>query len=39
MGLSKMEVVQNWPTLKNAKEVHSFFGFSSYYRRFVEGFS
>ena len=36
---SKVQIVSNWPTPTNLKEVRSFQGLVGYYRRFVEGFS
>jgi hypothetical protein len=31
--------VQNWSTPGNAKEIKSFLGLCSYYRKFVKGFA
>ena len=36
---SKTEVVTNWPEPKTLKELRSFLGFASYYRKFVPGFA
>lgn len=35
---SKIVVVTNWPTPKNAKELRSFLGLEGYYRKFVKKF-
>jgi len=34
---AKISAVHEWSTPKNAKEVKSFLGLCSYYRRFVSG--
>ncbi len=36
---SKIEAVAQWPRPSSVTELRSFLGFSSYYRRFVEGFA
>uniref|UniRef100_A0A667ZAE4 Gypsy retrotransposon integrase-like protein 1 n=1 Tax=Myripristis murdjan TaxID=586833 RepID=A0A667ZAE4_9TELE len=36
---SKIEVVANWPVPTTVSDLRSFLGFSSYYRRFVDGFA
>ena len=36
---SKTERIKNWPVPKNVKEVQSFLGLCSYYRRFIFRFS
>ena len=36
---AKIEAVVNWETPKSVTEIHSFLGVTSYYQRFVEGFS
>ena len=35
----KVEAVRSWATPTNVKDVHSFVGLCSYYRRFIPGFS
>lgn len=35
----KIDKVKNWSVPRNAKELSSFLGFASFYRRFVKGFS
>lgn len=35
----KINAVQEWPTPSTLKELRSFLGFCSYYRRFIQGFS
>jgi hypothetical protein len=35
----KIVAVQNWSTPRNAKEIKSFLGLCSYYRKFVKGFA
>jgi len=35
----KVEVVQHWPTPRNLRELRSFVGLCSYYRRFIAGFA
>ncbi|KRY45558.1 Retrovirus-related Pol polyprotein from transposon, partial [Trichinella britovi] len=35
----KIRAVEQWPTLRCAKELQQFFGLASYYRRFVKGFA
>lgn len=35
----KISAVKDWPIPQNKKQIRSFLGFCSYYRKFVEGFS
>lgn len=35
---SKIQIVKNWPTPENVKDVRSFLGMAGYYRKFVKGF-
>ena len=35
----KVNKVKDWPTPKSVKEVHSFLGLASYYRRFIPQFA
>ena len=36
---SKIEAVKSWPIPKTTKDVLRFFGFTGYYRRFIQGFA
>lgn len=35
----KINAVRNWPVPQNKKQIRSFLGFCSYYRKFIKGFS
>jgi len=35
----KISAVKNWPVPQNRKQLRSFLGFCSYYRKFIKGFS
>ena len=39
LNLEKVSKVKDWPVPKSAKEVHSFLGLASYYRRFIPQFA
>ena len=39
MDLVKVAGVRDWPAPMNKKEVQSFLGFTSFYQRFIPGFS
>ena len=37
MNLEKVRAIQEWKSLTNVKELHSFLRLVNYYRQFVEG--
>jgi hypothetical protein len=38
-NLEKIKIVQEWPVPRNVRDVRSFIGLTSYYRKFVKGFA
>ena len=38
VDLEKIKVIEDWPVPKDATDVRSFMGITSYYWRFIEGF-
>lgn len=39
MDPQKIEAIKTWPSPRNMKELRSFLGFSSYYRRFIKDYA
>jgi hypothetical protein len=39
MDPAKVQVVTDWPTPRNLKDVRGFLGFANFYRHFIEGFA
>ncbi|KAG5718343.1 hypothetical protein E4T56_gene8366 [Termitomyces sp. T112] len=39
MDPAKVDVILNWPSLRNVKEVQSFLGFANFYRCFIDNYS
>ena len=39
VDLEKIKAIENWPVPKDVTDIWSFIGITSYYRRFIEGFS
>lgn len=35
----KIQAIKTWPSPRNLKELHSFLGFSGYYRRFIKDYA
>ena len=39
MDHSKVEVIQDWPKPRKAKDIQSFLGFTNFYRWFIHDYS
>ena len=39
MDPTKLNGIKNWPTPTNVKDVHSFLGFTNFYRKFIGDYS
>jgi hypothetical protein len=39
MDLAKVATIQEWPELRNVKDIQSFLGFANFYRRLIKGYS
>ena len=39
MDPTKLDGIRNWPTLAKVKDIHSFLGFTNFYRKFIGDYS
>lgn len=39
IGLSKIQAMENWPTLKTIKQLRGFLGLTGYYKKFAKNYN